>query len=73
MSCGKTIHFTDTSAENHADRLEAASGVRPNVYQCDRCGFWHVGYSEKLAQRMNKRSQRKRSKYHRRKQKARYV
>lgn len=63
--CGKVYHFSEESAGRHADRLADTTGVRPNVYQCERCGGWHVGYNRDLAAKMNKRTKQQRHKYHR--------
>lgn len=59
MSCGKIIHLTRESAEGHADRLEEETGVRPDVYQCDKCNnLWHVGHTPALKQKLSKKSRR---------------
>lgn len=68
MNCGKVHHFTEESAERHADRLLETTGVRPNVYQCERCRMWHVGYNRDLAAKMNKRTKQRRRQYHRARQ-----
>lgn len=59
MSCGKIIHLTRESAEGHAERLEAETGVRPDVYQCEECGsVWHIGHTAALRKKLSKKRRR---------------
>lgn len=56
--CKKVAHLSEGDAVPHADSLEDLTGVRPNIYQCSICNFWHVGYSAALVAKMPRRSQR---------------
>lgn len=59
MTCGKVIHLTKESADGHADRLEAITNVRPQVYQCAECNdLWHVGHTSALKKKLSKKSRR---------------
>jgi hypothetical protein len=51
--------MSEESAEGHATTLEDFCGTKPNVYQCKRCGSWHVGY-DKLS-KLSKRARRRRT------------
>lgn len=68
MSCGKIYHFTEASAEAHADRLERNAGARPNVYKCAACGYWHVGFKAGQADKLSKKAKQRRGRYHRARQ-----
>lgn len=58
-SCNKIYHLTPDSAGAHADELEASTGERPNIYQCDKCGQWHVGFDKDA--KLSKRGRRQRN------------
>lgn len=51
--CAKRTHINKHGAEHHADELEKTLGVRPNVYKCKVCGYWHVGYTRELREQFS--------------------
>jgi len=54
----KVTHLTVESARAMQDSLEEKMGVRPNVYKCSRCGYYHVGYDGILRQRFSEKARR---------------
>lgn len=56
--CGKVCHASEESADVQAASLSDRVGVRPNVYYCDSCKAWHVGFTYEQRRRMSKRDRR---------------
>ena len=54
MTCNKIKHFNPKTAQDHADRVGKANGVTPDIYQCQICKWWHVGYSREQRAAMSK-------------------
>lgn len=57
--CYKVRHLSRSSASSHIEELSGFLGQTPNAYQCPKCGFWHVGYSQG-SQKLSKKARRKR-------------
>lgn len=60
MGCKKVFHITEAGAKMHAASLALESGgVVPNVYYCESCRAWHVGFDGALRHQMGNATRRK--------------
>lgn len=60
MGCHKVFHITEESARIHAESLgKESGGVVPNVYFCQGCHAWHVGFDHALRAQMSATARRR--------------
>lgn len=54
----KVTHLSFEAAQDAQSSLAEKMGVVPNIYECERCGYWHVGYDAELRKQFSPAAQR---------------